>query len=275
MYFSPAKFIFSSPKFFFRRRKKNSSSRWHWHPFHWAAENGYLSVCLLIVENVDDKNPTDNSGWTPLHEAARNGHLSICQFIVENVDDKNPKNDSGWTPLHLAAEKGHLLVCQLIVENIDDKNPKTNSGVTPLHYAAENGHMSVCLFIAENVDENNPANSNKYLYNAMIHPLVRSGIKGVMWYQGESNVGWNRDKYQCAIKQLISDWKTEFQHYGTLADPDRMPFGFVQLSTIGQDKYPGTPVIRWHQTADYGYVPNEILPVNSCLLFLYLPIFLS
>ena len=129
--------------------------------------------------------------------------------------------------------------------------------------------------IAENVDENNPANSNKYLYNAMIHPLVRSGIKGVMWYQGESNVGWNRDKYQCAIKQLISDWKTEFQHYGTLADPDRMPFGFVQLSTIGQDKYPGTPVIRWHQTADYGYVPNEILPVNSCLLFLYLPIFLS
>ena len=54
-----------------------------------------------------------------------------------------------------------------------------------------------------------------------------------------------------------------------------MSKGFVQLSTIGQDKYPGTPVIRWHQTADYGYVPNEILPVNSCLLFLYLPIFLS
>ena len=128
--------------------------------------------------------------------------------------------------------------------------------------------------IAENVDENNPANSNKYLYNAMIHPLVRSGIKGVMWYQGESNVGWNRDKYQCAIKQLISDWKTEFQHYGTLADPDRMPFGFVQLSTIGQDKYPGTPVIRWHQTADYGYVPNEILPVSSYWLFLFLSIFL-
>lgn len=116
--------------------------------------------------------------------------------------------------------------------------------------------------IADNVDENNPQQSNKYLYNAMIHPLVRSGIKGAMWYQGESNAGWNRDKYQCAIKQLISDWKMEFQHYGTLADPDHMPFGFVQLSTIFQNTNPGTPVIRWHQTADYGYVPNEILRVS-------------
>ena len=33
MYFSPAKFNFSSAKFFFCRRKKNSSSRWHWHKY--------------------------------------------------------------------------------------------------------------------------------------------------------------------------------------------------------------------------------------------------
>ena len=129
--------------------------------------------------------------------------------------------------------------------------------------------------IPDNVNEDWPQGSNKYLYNAMIHPLVRSGIKGVLWYQGEANIGYNRDKYQCAMKQLISDWKMEFQHYGTLADPDHMPFGFVQLSTIQPDKNPNTPMIRWHQTADYGYVPNEILPVNPCLLFLYLPIFLS
>ena len=94
----------------------------------------------------------------------------------------------------------------------------------------------------------------------MIHPLVRSGIKGALWYQGESNVGWNRDKYQCAIKQLISDWKIPFEHYGTLVD-DRMPFGIVQLSTDkADDRDPSTPMIRWHQTADYGYLPNEELP---------------
>ena len=35
------------------------------------------------------------------------------------------------------------------------------------------------------IDSNpNSPNSNSYLYNAMIHPLVRVSIKGVLWYQG-------------------------------------------------------------------------------------------
>ena len=46
--------------------------------------------------------------------------------------------------------------------------------------------------IEDNIDENKPWFSNRYLYNAMIHPLFRSGIKGVLWYQGESNANWNR-----------------------------------------------------------------------------------
>ena len=59
----------------------------------------------------------------------------------------------------------------------------------------------------------------------------------------------------------MEDWKTDFQHYGTLADPDHFPFGIVQLASIQPDTNPSTPVVRWHQTADYGYLPNEILPV--------------
>ena len=68
-----------------------------------------------------------------------------------------------------------------------------------------------------------------------------------------------RDRYQCSIKQLIQDWKDGFQGFGTLVD-ERMPFGIVQLSTSKQDNDPSTPMIRWHQTADYGYLPNEMLP---------------
>ena len=64
-----------------------------------------MSLCQLIVENVDDKNPKDNIGWTPLHYAARHGYLSVCQLIVENVDNKNPKNDSGCTPFDFASNQ--------------------------------------------------------------------------------------------------------------------------------------------------------------------------
>lgn len=34
-------------------------------------------------------------------------------------------------------------------------------------------------------DRQTPANSNSWLFNAMIHPLLRQTIFGVLWYQGE------------------------------------------------------------------------------------------
>ena len=38
--------------------------------------------------------------------------------------------------------------------------------------------------IENNIDEEYPQQSNSYLYNAMIHPLVRTSIYGALWYQG-------------------------------------------------------------------------------------------
>ncbi|XP_017951429.1 sialate O-acetylesterase isoform X2 [Xenopus tropicalis] len=74
---------------------------------------------------------------------------------------------------------------------------------------------------------------------------------------GEQNTGMNTDLYNCTFPALIEDWRLSF-HEGTNGQTDRyFPFGFVQLSTYQKsqqnDNY---PVIRWHQTADYGYAPN-------------------
>lgn len=30
-----------------------------------------------------------------------------------------------------------------------------------------------------------PQNSNTYLWNAMVYPLLRTTVKGFLWYQGE------------------------------------------------------------------------------------------
>ena len=35
------------------------------------------------------------------------------------------------------------------------------------------------------VDDQYPWESNSKIYNAMIHPLIRTSIKGVLWYQGK------------------------------------------------------------------------------------------
>ena len=97
-------------------------------PLHKAAEDGDLSKCITIINNVENKNPANFIGKTPLHFAARFGHLDVCRFIIENVLDKNPAANDGQTPLHLAAMYGRLEICRLIVDNVEDKNPANNDG---------------------------------------------------------------------------------------------------------------------------------------------------
>ncbi|XP_030874046.1 sialate O-acetylesterase isoform X2 [Leptonychotes weddellii] len=68
------------------------------------------------------------------------------------------------------------------------------------------------------------------LWNAMIHPLHNMTLKGVIWYQGESNVNFNRDLYNCTFPALIEDWRQTF-HRGSQGQTERFfPFGFVQRS---------------------------------------------
>ncbi|MDF7814920.1 sialate O-acetylesterase [Hymenobacter sp. YC55] len=59
------------------------------------------------------------------------------------------------------------------------------------------------------------------LYNGMIAPLLPYAIKGVLWYQGESNAGHPQD-YQALMTSLINDWR---QHY----QQPNLPFLYVQL----------------------------------------------
>ncbi|MDB5121779.1 MAG: 9-O-acetylesterase [Sphingobacteriales bacterium] len=65
------------------------------------------------------------------------------------------------------------------------------------------------------------------LYNAMVSPLVPYGIKGVIWYQGESNA----DKlpqaleYKSLFPRLISDWREKWGQ-------GNFPFLYVQLANI-------------------------------------------
>jgi len=59
------------------------------------------------------------------------------------------------------------------------------------------------------------------LYNAMIHPLAPFALRGVLWYQGESNIG-RHDEYRTLLPTLIEDWRATF------ARPD-LPFYWVQL----------------------------------------------
>lgn len=45
------------------------------------------------------------------------------------------------------------------------------------------------------------------LFNAMINPMVGYGIKGAIWYQGESNRN-EADKYQLLLPGMVENWRS-------------------------------------------------------------------
>lgn len=69
-----------------------------------------------------------------------------------------------------------------------------------------------------------PERAASVLYNAMIHPLMDFGFQGVLWYQGESNVG-RADDYRRLFPVMISAWRREAGR--------PFPFVFVQLANYG------------------------------------------
>jgi sialate O-acetylesterase len=71
------------------------------------------------------------------------------------------------------------------------------------------------------------------LYNAMVSPVIQYNIKGILWYQGESNAG-KPQEYGALLTALINDWRTKW-------NSPSLPFLYPQL--------PGY--------MDYNYLPSE------------------
>jgi len=66
----------------------------------------------------------------------------------------------------------------------------------------------------------------------MIAPMADFPIKGVIWYQGESNT-YRAFEYRDLFKRFILDWRSRFNH------PD-LPFLYVQLANYyPEDSIPG------------------------------------
>jgi sialate O-acetylesterase len=64
------------------------------------------------------------------------------------------------------------------------------------------------------------------LYNGLINPITGFQLKGVIWYQGESNTGRAKE-YAQLFQDLISDWRIQFKN-------PYLPFLYVQLANLGR-----------------------------------------
>ncbi len=83
--------------------------------------------------------PNKTQGRTALHWAARNGHLEVCKLLVEEYGaNPDPLAKGDVTPLQLAVWRAHLDVCLWLSENgCADKHFMNGWGCTVHHWLAK------------------------------------------------------------------------------------------------------------------------------------------
>ncbi len=65
------------------------------------------------------------------------------------------------------------------------------------------------------------------LFNAMINPMVGYGIRGAIWYQGESNK-WEPEAYQRLLPAMIKGWRAKWEQ-------GDFPFYYAQVAPHGKN----------------------------------------
>jgi len=74
------------------------------------------------------------------------------------------------------------------------------------------------------------------LYNGMIHPLIPFSVRGVIWYQGEANVG-RAEQYRQLFPLMINCWRQKW-------DQGDFPFYFVQIAPYDYGEQSRSQLLR-------------------------------
>ena len=91
-----------------------------------------------------------------------------------------------------------------------------------------------------------------YLFEAGIRSLDQFPIKGVIWYQGESNAH-NYEAHEKLFKLLVASWRDNWNN-------ESLPFYYVQLSSLNR---PSWPWFRDSQRRLLHEIPHTGMAVSS------------
>ena len=92
------------------------------------------------------------------------------------------------------------------------------------------------------------------LYNAMIHPFLGYGIKGVLWYQGEANRS-NYEQYDQLMEAMVKGWRKGW-------NIGEWPFYYVQIAPFKYDNNNKSAFLREAQLKASTKIPNSGMVVS-------------
>jgi sialate O-acetylesterase len=130
--------------------------------------------------------------------------------IQTEIDNRNPTSEAGMANYQKGLEEVRKWLSQSESDLTAGKIPKP----LPQPGAFRQNHRGPAM-----------------LYNAMIHPVINYGIRGAIWYQGESN-GGEYETYYHKKHALVKGWRQLWRQ-------GDFPFYWVQLANFqGDNKQP-------------------------------------
>jgi len=193
---------------------------------------------------IDDADETYLNGKLVGHTY---DYMAVRNYAVSSQDIKTGKNilvvrvlDNGWNGGFGSKEKDFYIDAGGMQKSLSG-NWKYKIGIS---------QPSPFLIF-------NPNFYPSSLFNGMISPLTNLAIKGVIWYQGESNTG-NAVKYRTLLSDMITDWRKSWQQ-------GNFPFLVVQLPNYNPDDtsdHYNWALLRESQTLAISNLPNTGLAVT-------------
>lgn len=196
------------------------------------------------------QDPGTSQSWTACTPEAAAGFSAVAYFFGRDLASKEHVPigliDSTWggTPAEawtsldgLAADPGLMPVFAARAHMMDEQ------AELPLLIESEN-RADAAARSANRTPEKHPWRPDPdswapaWLFNGMVAPALDFPIKGVIWYQGESNADPERAPlYEKVFSALITDWRTHWQE-------GNFPFLFVQIANFNAGKEQTWPIVR-------------------------------
>jgi sialate O-acetylesterase len=171
----------------------------------------------------------DGAAVEPLYDFAKAEPWSVCSpdtvkdfsatayFFGREISKKLKENqDLKGVPIGLIDASYNQTVCEAWASR---KSLEDSEALKPL-----------LQFWDEGTDQ--PASPSRpgTVFNAMIAPMTKFPIRGVVWYQGEANID-RGDQYRTLLPALIQGWRTSFGN-------EKLPFYIVQLAPFRYEQKP-------------------------------------
>ena len=196
-----------------------------------------LNVPVGIVYSAWGGTPAE--AWTPAPAMEKDTILTRYFTRWKYIQDNVGKDSVAWHEALAKWQQAHPGADSADTQKTDDQFAPTGDSKKP---AEPQTHY---YFVR-------PWREPGVLFNGMIQPVIPYSIKGVLWYQGESNVNY-ADEYFRLMNAMIQSWRA---HWGTSNRPANFPFYVVQISAFGYSSLDNAARVREAEYQIMKKIPN-------------------